>query len=205
MEFTAITDKRRSVKNYDPSATISDAQLRALFELVVKGPSAFNLQHWSFVVSRDLAIKQQLQEAASGQRQVGSCAAVVLVCGKLDAYRDVAAAYQGAPDALVQRVDGMVRGFYADNPQTQRDEAIRGASLAAMSLLYAATELGLESGPMIGFDPVAVRRILVIPDNFIPVMMIVLGKGSGGELPKGPRHPLRQVVKLDRFTGPGLD
>ncbi|MBL4622709.1 MAG: nitroreductase family protein [Immundisolibacteraceae bacterium] len=204
MEFSALVEQRRSVKNYDSSATISDDQLKSLFAAVVKSPSSFNLQHWGFVVSRDQTLKESLQGAAWGQPQVAACSAVVVVCGKLDAYQDVAQIFAGAPDEVIQKVDGVCQQIYGNNEQAQRDEAIRGSTLAAMSLMYAAKDQGLDSGPMIGFDPNAVAEILDIPSNYIPTMMIVLGTGADEELPPQSRKPLDEVVKLEKFSGNGL-
>ncbi|RLA16396.1 MAG: nitroreductase family protein, partial [Gammaproteobacteria bacterium] len=153
MEFSTIVENRHSIKEYDSTVTISDAQLKSLFDTVVLSPSAFNLQHWTFVVARDPALKQELQAAALGQPQVGSCSAVVMVCGRLDAHTGVREVFQGAPEEVVAKIDGIAQHIYANSEQMQRDEAIRGATLAAMSLMYAATDQGLESGGMIGYDP----------------------------------------------------
>lgn len=204
MEFSTLVENRHSIKEYDSSATISDQQLKTLFDLVVKSPSAFNLQHWSFVVSRDPALKQELQAAALGQPQVGSCSAVVVVCGRLDAHTGVREVFEGAPAEVVDKIDGIAQHIYASSEQMQRDEAIRGATLAAMSLMYAATDQGLQSGGMIGYDPAAVTSLLEIPDNYIPVMMVVLGKSNGEIPPRASRRPLSEVVKLEKFSGAGL-
>ena len=204
MEFSTIVENRHSIKEYDSTVTISDAQLKSLFDTVVLSPSAFNLQHWTFVVARDPALKQELQAAALGQPQVGSCSAVVMVCGRLDAHTGVREVFQGAPEEVVAKIDGIAQHIYANSEQMQRDEAIRGATLAAMSLMYAATDQGLESGGMIGYDPAAVSSLLEIPDNYIPVMMVVLGTSNGEAPPRSSRRPLDEVVKLEKFSGTGL-
>ncbi len=204
MEFSNIVEQRHSIREYDSSATISDAQLEALFSQVILSPSAFNLQPWTFVVTRDPALKQELQAAALGQQQVGNCSAVVMVCGRLDAHTAVRELYQGAPEAVIEQIDGIAQNIYASSEQMQRDEAIRGATLAAMSLMYAATDQGLNSGGMIGYDPSAVTKLLEIPNNYTPVMMVVLGTGNGETPPRSGRRPLSEVVKLEKFSGAGL-
>ena len=205
MEFSDLVEQRRSVKSYDSSATISDDQLKSLFAATVKSPSSFNLQHWGFVVTRDQALKETLQGAAWGQPQVAACSAVVVVCGKLDGHKDVATIFAGAPDEVVQKVDGVCQQIYGNSEQMQRDEAVRGSTLAAMSLMYAAKDQGLDSGPMIGFDPNAVAEILEIPDNYIPTMMIVLGTGTDEAMQPQSRKSLDEVVKLEKFSGSGLN
>ena len=73
-----------------------------------------------------------------------------------------------------------------------------------MTLMYSAEEAGFNTGPMIGFDPAEMTKLLNLPDNYLPVMLIVLGKGQGTSYPRAYRRPLDEIVKLDAFDGPGL-
>ena len=204
MEFTQLAQQRRSIKKYDADATIYDAELTALFEHVVLAPSAFNLQHWRFIAVRDPKIKQAMQEAAWGQPQVGDSAVAILVTAKLNAHEDAGRIFKEAPADVQAQMLPMIENFYAGKDQVQRDEALRSASMAAMTLMYAAKDQGYESGPMIGFDPEAMSLLLQLDEKHIPVMLIVLGKGEAANRPRAYRYPLHEVVKLDTFTGPGL-
>ena len=71
----------------------------------------------------------------------------ILVCGKLDAFKDALKIYKETPEAVQQRMVPMIHEFYEGKKQLQRDEAIRGASLAAMSLMYGAKNRGWATGP----------------------------------------------------------
>ncbi|GMW01968.1 MAG: hypothetical protein AMXMBFR84_31040 [Candidatus Hydrogenedentota bacterium] len=204
MNFSELAQNRRSVKLYEESVSISDAELHALFEDVVLSPSSFNLQHWMFVVVRDSALRAQLRKAAWDQPQVTGASAAILVAGKLDAYKDAPRIYASAPQSVQEYVVPAVNQFYDGKPQLQRDEAIRGASLAAMSLMFAAKARGFDTGPMIGFDPDAVSSLLKLPAYYIPVMLIVIGKAAGESRPRDYRRPLDEVVKLETFDGSGL-
>lgn len=205
MEFAQVVQQRRSIRTYDPSQPISDAELRALFELVRLTPSSFNVQHWRFVVVRDQALKTQLRAAALGQEQVETASAVVVVLGKLNAYEDAARIYADTPPAVQNSVVPMIGKYYADAPALQRDEAIRSASLAAMTLMLAARDRGFATGPMIGFDPPAVCKLLGIDANHLPVMLVVIGRQVGEVRPRATRLPTSEIVRLERFDGPGLD
>ena len=138
MEFLEIVQQRRSVKSYDPEKAISDAELKELFDEVVLSPSSFNLQHWTFIAVKDSEQKKLLKEAAWGQPQVEDCSVAILVCGKLDAYKDAPEIYKEAPEEIQKKMLPMIQNFYEGKPQAQRDEAIRSASLAAMTLMYVA-------------------------------------------------------------------
>ena len=195
---------RRSVKSFDPDHVLDDATLRRMFELVVETPSSFNLQHWRFVVVRDHARRQELKAASFGQRHVGEGSAVVVVCAKLAAHEDAARTNAHAPPDVVKRLVPVIERYYANDPQFRRDEAIRSASLASMTLMLVAESLGLATCPMIGFDPAKVSAVAGLDEGHIPVMLIVLGKmGETDPFPTS-RLPLAEVVKQEPLTGPGL-
>ena len=151
MDFHDVVTSRRSVKKYDPSHLITDQELERLFSTVVLSPSSFNLQHWRFVVIRDPAGKKELRKRAYDQVQVEEASAAIVVCAKLTAHTDAARIYADAPADVRDRMVPMIEGFYTDKPQMQRDEAIRGASLAAMTLMLTATEMGYGTSTLCGF------------------------------------------------------
>jgi putative NAD(P)H nitroreductase len=98
----------------------------------------------------------------------------------------------------------MTAQMYGGNAQFARDEAIRGASLASMTLMYAAKSRGFDTGAMIGFNPQAVADVVGLGDNFVPAMLIVMGRGKPLAAPRGYRKPVSEVVKLERLAGAGL-
>ena len=204
MEFSELVRQRASVKSFDPDKTISDTELKELFDEVVLSPSSFNLQHWTFIAVKDRAMKKKLQEAAFGQTQMEECAVAVLVCGKVDAFKDAPEIYKNVPQEIQDLVLPKIHNFYAGKDQLQRDEAIRSASLAAMTLMYGAVNRGWGTCPMIGFDPKAVSSLLNLTPNLIPVMFVTLGYQKNPPRPRGYRHPVAQVVRLNTLTGPPL-
>ncbi|MGV7219990.1 MAG: nitroreductase family protein [Nitrospinales bacterium] len=204
MEFSGIIQNRRSVKSYDTEKTISDAELKGLFEDVILSPSSFNLQHWKFIAVKDPKQKSLLKEAAWGQQQVEDCSVAILVCGKLDAYTDAPLIHKNAPPKVLEGMLPMIENFYKGNDRMQRDEAIRSASLAAMTLMYAAKNRGWATGPMIGFDQDAASQLLKLTPEYIPVMLLVLGHQKDEGRPRDFRRPVEEIVKLNSLDGPGL-
>jgi nitroreductase len=204
MEFDEAVRSRRSIKTYDSDVAVDDATLKRLFELVTQSPSSFNLQHWRFVVIRDVDRRKELMAASWGQPHVGAAPAVVVVAGKLRAHEDAARANGHAPQEVLDSLVPVIERSYANNEQFQRDEAIRSGSLASMTLMLAARTLGLVTCPMIGFQPAEVARIAGLDEGHIPVMLITLGKQGGGDIFPTSRFPLEEVVRLERLDGAGL-
>lgn len=204
MEFADVLQQRRSIRTYKTDHPISDAELRALFELVRLSPSASNLQHWRFVVIRAPDAKTQLRAAAFGQEQIETSSATIVVIGKLDAHRDAPRIYADTSKQVQQAVLPSIEKFYGDNAPLQRDEAVRSASFAAMSLMLAAQDMGFATGPMIGFDPAAVSELIELDADHIPVMLIVIGRQQGDIRPRSMRLPVSEIVKCEKLNGRSL-
>jgi nitroreductase len=86
--------------------------------------------------------------------------------------------------------------MYGSDPRLAQDEAIRSGSLAAMTLMLAAANRGYVSCP-IGFNAVQVMEILGISDNYVPVMMITVGRPASGNSARRPRLPVDQVLAFN--------
>ena len=205
MDFSELARSRHSVRHYAPKLSISDAELAAIFDDVRHSPSSFNLQHWRFVVVREAARKLALRGLAFGQQQVEHCAAVILVCGRLDAHADAAVLYADAPAEVRDKFVPMIGSVYRDHPVLQREEAIRSGALAAMTLMYAAKARGWDTGPMIGFDAGKVGALLELDAITVPVMLVTLGKALNGEQPpRLYRRPLAEIVRCESLQGHAL-
>ena len=196
MEFKELVQERRSIKSYETDVPISDAELTSLFESVALTPSSYNLQHWNFIAVRDAETKQKMRAASFGQPQVEDSSVAILVSGKLNGFEDAPRIYEEVPEEMRTGALDMIQGFYAEMVQAQRDEAIRSASLASMTLMYAAQDAGFSTCAMIGFDAAEIATLLNLPDNYLPVMLIVLGRGNGSSFPRAYRRPLEEIAKL---------
>lgn len=204
MEFSETVQQRRSVKSYQTGRKISDAELKELMQEVVMSPSSFNLQHWTFIAVQDTDLREKIKAAAWGQEQVGTSSVLLVICGKLNAHQDAPEIYQDVAQGIQDKVLPMIKGFYDDKEQLQRDESIRSASLAAMTLMLAAQNRGWATVPMIGFDPEVVSRLVNLKPNYIPVMLMAVGFKKEDSRPRDYRRPIEEVVRINTLDGPGL-
>ena len=65
-----MVNERTSIREYDSSAKLSKEELTELLEATVKSPSAWNLQHWHFVVITDQDAKERLLPIAYNQNKL---------------------------------------------------------------------------------------------------------------------------------------
>jgi len=148
--FLQLIHARYTAEQFDESRTVDEATVRALVEDAARAPSSFNIQHWRFVAVCGDEDKRRLRDAAYGQPQVESSAVTFIVLGdtravdELPGIMDDAVAQGALPEAKAAAWVRMAREIYAD-PSAARDEAIRSASLAAMTMMRAADARGLSA------------------------------------------------------------
>ena len=78
--------------------------------------------------------------------------------------------------------------------------AIRNSTLAAMTLMLAAWDMGYGTCPMIGFDKKAVSELVGINDGWILSFIIALGTPDGQPaFPRQQRFPFEDVVCFENL------
>lgn len=192
---------RRSVKHYDPEHQMSDAEVQHLMEHTILSPTAFNLQHWRFVNVVDKEKRELIRQASWGQAQVTEASMLLVVCADLNAWeKDPQRYWQNAPKEVQDFMLPAIENYYTNHHQGQRDECIRSASIAAMTVMLMARDMGYDSCPMDGFDFDEVARVIDLPHDHIIVMMITIGKKLQDARPRAGQLPLDEVLFTDSFN-----
>lgn len=195
-------EQRMSANVFDPSKRLDAAQMTELVRLATCAPTAFNFQNWHFIAVQSQQAKARLKAVSYGQQKVVDASVTFIVCGKLQAHKGLAHALTPAiASGLIEQTLAdswveMASAGHEGNPQRQRDEAIRSASMGAMTLMLAAQSMGLVSGPMIGFDPAGVAKEFNLSDQEIPAMLVAVGYASAGNWPQKPRLPVQDVLTI---------
>jgi nitroreductase len=198
--FEAIR-RRRAIKHYDPAHQISPAEEKQLFELVLQSPTAFNLQHWRFVIVRDPDLRKQIRAAAWDQAQVTEASLLVVVTGDMASWKkEPGRFWKDAPEAVRDFIVPAIGSYYEGRPEVQRDEVMRSCGLAGATLMLAATAMGYQSCPMDGFDFEAVGKLINLPEDHLISFMVAIGQGTQEAWPKPGQLPYDEVVLTDRFS-----
>ena len=198
----SILEDRVSVGRFDADFEIADDDVRELVRLATKAPSAFNLQNWHFVAVKSPEAKKKLQAVAYGQQQIVEASVTFILCGTLNSHRSLFGTLQASVDAgilpasLQRSWSDMASASHENNPQLQRDEAIRSASLAAMALLVAAKEMGYDAGAVGGFEVDGVARTFKLNQDQLPVVLIPIGRASDLNWPQKIRKPGSEILEI---------
>ncbi len=203
-EFLTVIRERRAVKRYDAHYRMNDDTIRELIRGASLAPSAWNLQHWKFIVVTDRARKEALSGIAYGQRQIIEASITVVILGDLQADRKAEQVFgrevlAGRMTPEIKRsLISQIEQSYTGQPVWARDQAICNASLAAMQLMLAAKAMGLDSGPIGGFDAGQLIEAFAIPDRYVPIMLVTVGKASEPARPT-VRQPIEETIGWNRF------
>ena len=158
---------RTSVRKFDPSKPVADADIEKLLKAGMCAPSAMDRRPWEFIVVKDKAKLAALGKRLPYSRCENGAQAAIVVCGNLD---------NGLPG----------RG---------KEYWIHDCSAATMNILLAAKGLGLGAvwtGVYPGEDRVAVvREVLSIPEGYAPLNVIPLGYPAENPSPKDKWNPAK--------------
>jgi len=201
MDTITAIQSRRSVKQFDSKHVLSEQEVESLLSLAVLSPTAFNIQHWRFVLVRDPALRQQIRQVAWDQAQVTDASLLIVVCADLNAWKKQPERYwRNAPEPTRDFLLSAINAYYDGKPQVQRDEAMRSCGMAAQTLMLSAKAMGYDSCPMDGFDFDEVGKLIQLPDDHVISLFVAIGKGLQPAQPRGGQLDIGEVVMTDRFA-----
>jgi len=168
---------------------VTDAQLHALYDLVKWGPTSANSSPARFRFVRSDEAKARLIACVShGNAQKVREAPVTAIIGMDMAFHD-------RLPFLFPHTDA--RSWFAGNEAKIAETAFRNSSLQGGYLIIAARALGLDCGPMSGFDAARLDAAFwtgtPVRTNFI----CTLGQGDPAKvLARSPRFPFDDVCTI---------
>ena len=169
---------------------VSDETLKALYELAQWGPTASNSQPARYVFVRSAEAKAKLRACLAPGNVDKTMAAPVtaIVAYDLRFFEHLATQFPHMPTAAAP---------FAANPALAQTVALRNSSLQGAYLIVAARLLGLDCGPMSGFDAEALDRVFFPDGQWRANFLVNLGYGDTSALrPRGPRLPFDTVATI---------
>lgn len=181
----------RQARTYNAfSGDVSDETLHRLYDLLKWGPTTANTcpARFVFVKSADAKAKlgPALDEGNYRKTMAAPCTAIV-------AY-DLAF-FEKSP-VLFPHTDA--RGWFDTKPESDLTTiALRNGSLQGAYLLLAARALGLDCGPMSGFDNAKVDAAFFAGTRWRSNFLVNLGHGDPASIfPRSPRLPFDEACVI---------
>ena len=168
---------------------VSDEELHRLYDLAKFGPTSANTSPARFVFLRTREAREKLRPALSAGNLDKTLAAPVTVIIAWDPRF-----YDRLPE-LFPHADA--RAWFAGNDALAEETAFRNSTLQGAYLLLAARAIGLECGPMSGFDRARVDDIFFAESGWRSNFLMNIGHADGTvPYPRGPRLSFEDACRL---------
>ena len=168
---------------------VPEALLRELYDLVKFGPTAFNGTPARFIFVTSPEAKARLAALSSGSNgaKILKAPVTVIVGYNLD--------FPETLDTLFPNLPG-VKNWFGD-PVAKEVAALRNSSLQGGYFILAARALGLDTGPMSGFDNAGVDAAFFAGTNIKSNFIVSIGYGTDENLfPRNPRLAFEDAAKI---------
>jgi 3-hydroxypropanoate dehydrogenase len=189
---TALDQLFRTARTYNAflPKEVSDEQLHRIYELTKFGPTSANSSPMRVVFIKSKEAKEKLSPFMSeGNRAKTLAAPVTAIVGTDHEF------YEKLPQ-LFPHADA--RSWFVGNQVAIDVTAFRNASLQGAYLILAARAVGLDCGPMSGFDADGVNAAFfagtAVKANFI--VNIGYGDASRDLFPRSPRLTFDEACKI---------
>ena len=192
LNAAALDQLFRNARSYNAfSGEVSDKTLHQLYELVKWGPTQANSSPARFVFVKSDEAKAKLGPALDeGNYKKTMAAPAVVIVGYdmrffdklplLFPHTDAKSWFDGAPEDVLYRA------------------ALRSGSLQGAYLILAARALGLDVGPMSGFDAAKVDEAFFKGTSIKSNFLVNLGKGDPASVfPRSPRLSFDEAARIE--------
>jgi 3-hydroxypropanoate dehydrogenase len=168
---------------------VSTEQLHKLYELTKFGPTAANSTPARFLFVTSAEAKARLSPFMSEANRAKTLSAPVnvIVAYDNDFHEHMPLLFPHNPGA---------KDWFGDT-EARKTPGVLNSSLQAGYFMIAARALGLDVGPMIGFDAAGVKLEFLADSSWVPSFVINLGYGTDENLfPRSPRLDFDTAAKI---------
>lgn len=167
---------------------VSEVMIRALYDLLKWGPTSANSSpaRFVFVTSRDAKLKLKPLLLDVNQDKLMQAPVCVIIAHDMRFY-----------DKMTEKLFPKYAAMFEGNPELAQISAFRNGSLQGAYLMLAARALGLDCGPMSGFDNAGVDEAFFAGTNYKSNFLCLVGHGDpSGVFPRMPRLDFDEACKI---------
>lgn len=169
---------------------VADELLQRLYDTLRVGPTSMNCSPARIVFVKSRAAKEKLNPALMEGNRAKTMAAPVTAIIGYDAHF-----YENLPKLFPNNSNA--RNMFASNVALSDITAFRNGTLQGGYLILAARALGLDCGPMSGFDNAAVDQLFFAGTNVKSNFLCNLGYGDPkGVYPRNPRLEFTEACNI---------
>ncbi len=192
LDDVALDQLFRNARSYNrwTDQPLEESIIKELYELMKLGPTSVNTSPARFIFVRSAESKQRLAACVSPGNVIKVEQAPVVVIVGMDL------AFYEKMDYLWPH-DPSVKNWFT-NPDSARATAMRNSTLQGAYMMMAARALGLDCGPLSGFDPIKVNEQFFAGTTIESNFLCCLGYASQEAL--FARHPRLPFAEACQFS-----
>ncbi len=160
--------ERKSVRTFTEEP-VSDEALETLVKAGMAAPTAGNMQPWEFIVLNDKELIKKYASVNQYAKMALEAPAAIVVLANLDTYKS-------RPDMM---------GYWPQDTSA----ATQNILLAVEAMGLGAVWTGVYNGGYSNTRLDGVRDMLNIPENLVPLNIIMIGHPKGEQMPKDKWKP----------------
>lgn len=198
---------RYATKIFDSSKKVSEEDIYTILESARLSPSSDGIEMWKFIVVKNKDIRIKLREVGFDQPKITDASHLIVITYRTDSVESLskeriertAKIQKDDPSQLVEFKTRL------DNTVAQKEKAgtleswVKAQSYIPLGIMIeTAALLGIDGGPMEGFQPEKVDEVLNLKDkNLKSVTMLALGYRGDDPASKRPkvRRDFNDVVE----------
>lgn len=182
----------RSARSYSQweAEPVAQELLRQAYELAALGPTSMNCQpaRFFFLCTQEARERLVPMLASGNVDKVRGAAATVIVATDPAFYEQLPYTFPHAPQA---------RDMFANQAMLAEETAMRNGSLTGGYFILALRALGLDVGPMSGFDRAKVDAEFLADTGWRSNFLLNVGVGrQGSTYPRQPRLSFEEACRL---------
>lgn len=185
-----LFNEARTHYHWQEGKEISDEVLQQIYDLAKMAPSSANCQPMRIVFVKSQEAKERLKPhlAAGNIEKTMSASVTAIIAKDMEFYEELPKLFPHA-DA---------RSWFVGNAENTEFTATQNSNMQAGYLILAARSLGLDCGPMAGFEKDGVDEEFFSGTKHKSILLINLGYGDESKLyPRSPRPSFDDFCKVE--------
>lgn len=172
MDIENIIKERRSIRKY-LDKKVSFDKIGKIIEAGIYAPSSGNIQNCIFIIVRDKQKKEEIALACLKQYWMTTADTYIIICNEIE---------------KVEKLYSKRGTLYST----------QNCALAAENMILMAQSLALSTCFVGAFEPNTISRILKLPPNIIPEIILTLGYSNEKPI-KVSRNPIEKVTFFEEY------
>jgi len=173
MELKESILQRRSIRKYK-NKQVKIETLGEILDIARFSPSSGNLQNWHFIIVTDEKKKEEIANACLEQMWMTEAPVYIVICNKFKKVTDMF---------------GKLGKMYS----------IQNCSIIASNIMLLAKDYGLDTCWVGGFSNESIQRILSIPEDVDPEIILALGYSNEEKISEPIREELNTMVYFEKW------